>query len=201
MNATGYKLNGQELRNAAWFGEFKTAMFALAAEQLPRWRRWRTFSETQISRMLEVELTSEFAQLMLKGVVGRSQQSLDKLYNDRDEEFPERIEVERRFRYCMDELDKLIGDVLANTVFTNRAPFYGLFAATYAGIFGIGSALGRKKAEPLPANFKSRVLKVSDAITGAKAPEKVMDALARRTTHKDSRNTVIEYLESQLCRA
>src|ERR1700674_3712817 len=62
MNATGLKLNSQELRNAAYFGEFKTSMYAIAAEQLSRWRKWRIFSEGQLSRMSEVEITSEFAQ-------------------------------------------------------------------------------------------------------------------------------------------
>ena len=72
MNATGLKLNAQELRNAAYFVEFKTSMYAISAEQLPRWRRWRTFTEAQISRMLEVEITSEFAQLMRSGIVGKT---------------------------------------------------------------------------------------------------------------------------------
>ncbi len=34
MNATGYKLTNQELRNATFFGEFKTLCYELAAEQL-----------------------------------------------------------------------------------------------------------------------------------------------------------------------
>src|SRR5262249_20790288 len=36
MNATGYKLTAQELRNAKYFGEFKACCFGLAAEQLER---------------------------------------------------------------------------------------------------------------------------------------------------------------------
>ncbi|MCZ2156541.1 MAG: DUF262 domain-containing protein, partial [Bryobacterales bacterium] len=121
MNATGLKLNSQELRNAAYFGEFKTSMYAISAEQLPRWRKWRIFSESQISRMMEVEITSEFAQLMLMGVVAKTQKGLDKIYAEHEEEWPDRLEVERRFRHCMGELDTLVGGDIANTVFTNRA--------------------------------------------------------------------------------
>jgi Protein of unknown function DUF262 len=51
MNATGYKLNNQEPRNANFFGEFKTCCFELAAEQLGRWRAWQLFNEAQIARI------------------------------------------------------------------------------------------------------------------------------------------------------
>ena len=37
LNATGEKLNSQELRNAKYFGVLKTVLYALAHEQLERW--------------------------------------------------------------------------------------------------------------------------------------------------------------------
>jgi hypothetical protein len=201
MNSTGLKLNAQELRNAAYFGEFKTSMYAISAEQLPRWRKWRTFTEAQISRMAEVEITSEFAQLMIKGVVGKTQKAIDNLYKDLEDEWPERAEVERRFRHCMEEMDNTIGADLANSSFKNRAAFHALFAAVYDATFQIGSSLKKAKAEPVPPTFKARALKISDIISAGKAPDKVMEALARRTTHKDSRKTVIDYLVNQFSRA
>ena len=201
MNSTGLKLNSQELRNAAWFGEFKTSMYAISAEQLQRWRKWRIFTESQISRMGEVEITSEFAQLMIKGLVGKTQKAIDNLYLELDEEWPERGEVERRFRDCMDEIDTAIGADIANTSFTNRAAFYALFTIVYEAVFEMGSPLKRKKAEPLPTAFKTRLMKTSDAIRNQTTPEKVLESLARRTTHKDSRKTVVDYLKAQLLRA
>ncbi len=201
MNSTGLKLNSQELRNAAWFGEFKTSMYAISAEQLQRWRKWRIFTESQISRMGEVEITSEFAQLMIKDLVGKTQKAIDNLYQDLDDEWPERGEVERRFRHCMDEIDTAVGADIANTAFTNRAAFYALFATVYGAVFEMGSPLKRKKAEPLPTGFKTRLMKTSDVIRNQTAPERLMESLARRTTHKDSRKTVVEYLRTQLLRA
>lgn len=201
MNSTGLKLNPQELRNAAYFGEFKTSMFAVSAEQLQRWRTWRIFTESQISRMGEVEITSEFAQLMIKGVVGKTQKAIDNLYKDNDDAWPERAEFERRFRHCMDELDSSVGADLANSAFRNRSGFHALFATVYDASFEMGSALKRKKAEPLPTAFKTRLMKISDSITKQTAPEKFLEALARRTTHRDSRKTVIDYLKTHLLRA
>jgi len=201
MNSTGLKLNSQELRNAAWFGEFKTSMYEISAEQLQRWRKWRIFTESQISRMGEVEITSEFAQLMIKGLVGKTQKAIDNLYEDLEESWPERGEVERRFRHCMDEIDTAVGADIGNTAFTNRAAFHALFTSVYDATFEIGSALKRKKAESLPTAFKARLMKTSDAIRNQTASEKLLESLARRTTHKDSRKNVVEYLKTQLFRA
>jgi hypothetical protein len=201
MNSTGLKLNPQELRNAAYFGEFKTSVFATSAEQLPRWRKWRVFTESQISRMHEVEITSEFAQFMIKGLVGKTQKAIDNLYAEFDETWPQRVEVERRFRHCMDEIDNTVGSDLANTTFVHRAAFHGLFCVAYSAMFGSGSALTKARAEPLPAAFKDRVLKVSDTIQASKAPEDLLESLARRTTDKSSRKTVIDYLQERLIRA
>lgn len=200
MNSTGLKLNPQELRNAAFYGEMKTSMYAISAEQLQRWRQWRILTESQISRMGEVEITSEFAQFMLKGIVGKTQNAIDNLYKEFDDKWETRPEVERRFRHCMDEIDNTLGSEIANTSFRNRAGFHGLFCVVYDIAFGIGSSFLRKRAESLPATFKSLALKVSDAIQNQKAPEAVLESLARRTTHKDSRKTFLDYLKARLAR-
>lgn len=201
MNSTGLKLNPQELRNAAYFGEMKTSMYAISAEQLPRWRKWRIFTESQISRMGEVEITSEFAQFMTKGIVGKTQKAIDNLYKEFDDVWDARPEVERRFRHCMDELDETVGSEIANTAFKNRAAFHGLFCATYDVIFGAGSPLAKKKGAPLPSTFRGRVLATSDAIQNSKSPKEVLESLARRTTHRDSRKTLIDHLRARLTRA
>ena len=46
FNSTGTQLNNQELRNAEWFGEFKTLMYSLSLEQLDRWRSWKLLHGT-----------------------------------------------------------------------------------------------------------------------------------------------------------
>jgi hypothetical protein len=151
--------------------------------------------------MGEVEITSEFAQFMIKGLVGKTQKAIDNLYQDLDEEWPERTEIERRFRHCMDEIDAVAGADIGNTAFTNRAAFHALFTTVYDAAFQIGSLVRRKKAEPLPAAFKARMLKTSDAIRNQTAPKNLLESLARRTTNKDSRKTVVDYLKAQLLRA
>jgi hypothetical protein len=193
LNSTGYKLNAQELRNAAYFGEFKTSMFELAAEQLDRWRRWEIFSEDGIARMQEVELTSEFAQFMFQGIVGKSQARLDKLYNSKDSKYPERLEVGRRFRGVMNAIDESIGTQLRGTVFCKRAPFYALFATFYDAFYKVGSKMKKTTPTPLPRGFRDNLLRGGERIASESAAQKVLQALARRTTHPESRKIVIAY--------
>ena len=114
--------------------------------------------------MSEVEISSEFAQLMMKGIVGKTQKAIDHLYKDNEDVWAERTEVERRFRHCMDELENSVGADLGDSAFTKRAAFHALYCALYDAAFGLGSSLKRKKAEPLPTAFKTRLLKTSDAI-------------------------------------
>ena len=101
LNATGEKLNSQELRNAGYFGEMKTLMYEVAREQLERWTGWRIFNDDQIARMKEVELCSDFALNIIKGLTGKTQDSLNKFYNEYDNQFVEKEEFRRRFRYTM----------------------------------------------------------------------------------------------------
>jgi hypothetical protein len=194
MNATGVKLNDQELRNAGWFGEFKTSMYELAAEQLNRWREWRIFTEYNIARMEEVELTSEFAQLMLKGVSGKSQTALDRLYEQNDQEYPERVEIERRFRIIMDTIDDRLGNGLRFLPFCKKTLFYSLFAVIYDQQFGLESQLQTKRPTSLSPDIIAWIKRAGDQIDGKTAPQAVLDAIARRVTHPSSRKALIDYL-------
>ena len=141
MNATGVKLNDQELRNAEYYGEFKTSMYEVASEQLERWRNWKIFTEYNIARMEEVELTSEFAVLMLKGITGKTQSSIDKIYKERDESYPERAEIERRFRIVMDTIDDKLGKELRFLPFSKKTLFFSLFTCFYDIQFGLNTSL------------------------------------------------------------
>jgi uncharacterized protein DUF262 len=193
MNATGYKLNPQELRNAAYFGQFKTSVFDLAAEQLQRWRKWRLFNEDQIARMNEVELTSEFAQMMLRGIVGKSQKALNSLYEEKNVKYPEKQQVERRFRLTMDSTEEIFGDELSG--FNTRPRFFGLFTFLYDITFGLESDLVRAKPTPLPSGIQECLSAAAVNIENRTAPAGVLGALAKRTTHPRSRRTVISYLK------
>jgi hypothetical protein len=195
MNATGVKLNQQELRNAEFFGKFKTAMYQLATEQLYRWREWKIFSEYDIARMQEVELTSELALMMQRGITHKLQKAIDDVYEKKDKKFPERPYVISRYRTVMESLDDKLGRDMATLIFKARPLFYVLFTFIYDIQFGLGSPLEKKKAKPLPADAVSRVKFVSSRLHNKTAPEEVLEAVARRTTNAGSRLAILNYLK------
>jgi uncharacterized protein with ParB-like and HNH nuclease domain len=197
MNSTGYKLTGQELRNATFYGEFKTSIYELAFEQLSRWRDWKIFTEDNIARMEEVELSSEFAILMLKNkLTGMTQKSIDNVYAQYEEFFKERYEVENRFRIVMDTIDDNLGNQMRFLPYRNKTLFYPLFAFIYDYQYGIGSKLEKSKPKFLSSEIISNVKTAAERIKNKTAPEDVIEAAARRTTHLKYRQVIYEYMKN-----
>jgi uncharacterized protein with ParB-like and HNH nuclease domain len=194
MNATGVKLNDQELRNAKFFGEFKTSMFKISSEQLNKWRTWKIFTENNIARMEEVEITSEFAMLMLKGLTGKTQASISKIYNDKDAEYPECAEVERRFRIIMDTIDDTIGNELRYIPFSKKTLFYTLFVFIYHCQFGLKSPIEKLNAKSISTDIVAKIKLLGKRLQDKTAPEKILEAATRRTTNLDSRQALFNYL-------
>lgn len=195
MNSTGVKLNRQELRNADFHGAFKTSMYETAFGHLPRWRGWRIFTDDGIARMQEVELTSEFAYLMLHGLTAKSEAALDQLYKNREEEFPERVEVERRLSVVLDTIEEKLGLDGEIRLFRRRALFFGLFAFLYDTQFEIGSPLQAKRAKPVPSEIISGVRKVGQTIRDQSAPNKVLESVTRRNTNLQERTRIFDYFK------
>ncbi len=193
MNSTGVKLNPQELRNAQFHGAFKTSMYGAAIAHLPRWRDWRIFREDDIARMQEVELTSEFALLMLSGLTAKSEPALDQLYRDNDEDFSERDEIERRFAVIMDTIDDKLSGESEFRVFRRRALFYALFAFLYEVQYGIGTSLDARKQKPVPAAVIAGIQAAAGSIRDKSAPEIVLDSITRRNTNLQERTVIFEY--------
>ena len=195
LNATGVKLNPQELRNAEWFGEFKSSMYELAFEQFNRWREWRVLTDDQISRMKEVEVTSDLVANMIYGLMGKTQSRLDKIYEDLDEEFPSRAEVERRFRLTMEEIEKLLGDDIAGSAFSSEVNFFSLFVLVYEYLYGLGSPLKRTKGKALPSGMRSALLKISERFSTQNVPKSVLDAVQRASADFGRREKRLKYMK------
>ena len=205
MNSTGVKLNAQELRNAEFYGEFKTSAYELATEQLNRWRDWEVFSPDQIARMSEVEMTSEFMVFIMSGILDKHNNTIDRFYNEYDDEFHDRSEVERRFRLVFDTIEDFFKSGL-HQLFKTRTLFFALFLAIYGMQFEARTAptgrlnlaqlprLEKDKAIPFVPEMRQQLIKSGNAIKDKKAPEPVLNALRSATTDAASRRAVISYL-------
>lgn len=192
MNSTGIKLNAQELRNACYYGEFKTVAFELASEQLTRWRDWHVFTEYNLARMDEVELTSELMVLELKGITEKSGTVIDKAYADYDDRFDESEEVAKRLRQVMDTIESRFAPDM-RTAFSKRTVFYCLFAAVYDVQFGLGSSLKTRRASPLTKRQAEQMVAAGHRLQAKEAPASVIEATQRRTSHAKSRRLVTNW--------
>jgi len=193
MNSTGVKLNPQELRNAYYFGEFKTSMYRLASEQLQRWRDWKLFTEYNIARMDEVEITSQFAILILKGLTSKTHSAITRMYKDKDESFPDRAEIEKRFRMVMDTIDDKIGNSIKYLTFRKETMFYHLFLIMYHLLYGVGSSLESMRPKHISPDRIAKIKLVGERMESKTAPDEVIQSVARRTTNLNSRTTVFNY--------
>jgi hypothetical protein len=201
LNSTGTKLNHQELRNAAYFGIFKTLMYDLAYEQLDRWRQWRVFTEDQIARMDEVQLTSDLALNIMDGLSGRLQARINSRYEQYDEFFPAGEELSRRFREVMEWIDRLLGPKVADTVYKGEVYFHTLFVLVYDELFQLGSSLAQKiRPNRLDEQLlRNCLLQANRNFATFKVPQNVMDAVARASSDIGRRKTRFEYVKN-LCR-
>lgn len=194
MNATGVKLNAQELRNAQYFGAFKTIVYQLSGEQLDRWRQWGIFTEQQITRMAEVEFVSECLQLMLRGVVKKSKAALDNLYKEHELAFPQEKAAETRFRRVMDAIDQSFKGSVPRPL-ERRPLFYCLFGAMHDILYGGANLLARSSAGTVPASTIEHIYSAAQALHTRTASEKVLEAVSRRTTDPQNRKAIIKYLK------
>jgi hypothetical protein len=200
LNSTGVKLNAQELRNAEFFGAFKTTMYELALEQLDRWREWKIFTNDNLARMLEVELASDLMTNMINGLSGKDQKAIDDIYRTFDDSFPQSRFAARRFRRTMDAIDELIGDEVADTAFKSQVNFFTLFVYIYDRMYDLGSKLDSSPPRKLPSSLKACLADVSNRLLEQRVPANVLDAVQRASTDYGRRKTRLDYV-SKLCSA
>lgn len=195
MNSTNYTLTEQEKRNSQYFGEFKSSVYELAAEQLQRWRDWGTFTEDDISRMVEVELTSELVLMMMNEKIGgKSGAQITQTYKIYDESYPRRDEVESRFRSVMDSIDTNIGSRSPDFVFYKKTLIYVFFSLVYE-LLGLKTSLSEHTTPtPLTPKVVSQIKLASDRIRTRTAPDKILEATDRRTTNPKERADLYKYL-------
>lgn len=198
MNSTNYALKKQEILNSQYFGEFKTSQYDLATEQLVQWRVWKTFTETDISRMQEVELTSEMTiSLIEKKVMGKSTSLIESYYKKFDENYPKREIVEDRFRTTIEIITRNFPGNRNDFVFYKKTIFYTFFMAIYDLLYGISIGVDKKITPKKVVSTKIQALKQKgDRIKDRTAPDKVLEAIDRRTTNPKERDILFKYLAS-----
>lgn len=157
LNSVAKTLNPAEKRNAAYGGEFKQFCLREAACRVALWRDLNIFTANEISRMQEVQFIADLSLNFLESLSDFSSTKLDKLYKERDEEFPEEKEIAKRLERCFSRIAELRPETIKDSIFSRQPVFFSLIVVL--DTFGtIPSAKKIKSAiEEVDARFNSSV--------------------------------------------
>lgn len=209
INTYSEKLKPQELRNAKWFGEFKSSVYLLAKEFVNFLEKTKIFTSKQILRMAEAEFISELLLAMEEGIREGNKTIIDNCYRDYDDQFPNRKRHEKRFRETMDIVGGIVGDELPNLKFRAARLFYPLFCAVYHMTFGLPklhAPAGKIKVSDYP-KLKIALEQIDDLIDRIQVAEgpieklnlsaedsRFYDSYSEHWVHADKRTILTQYL-------
>jgi hypothetical protein len=127
LNSYTVPLKPEEQRHAEYQGLFKWFVYQLTREYEEAFLKMGVLSEKQIVRMQDAKLLSELVHALLNGITTTNSKSLDKLYKDKDREFPEEIALRDRIARTMDFLISL--PEIHESPLMKGFVFYSLFLA------------------------------------------------------------------------
>ncbi|QYJ68793.1 GmrSD restriction endonuclease domain-containing protein [Flavobacterium litorale] len=210
MNSTGVKLNDQELRNASFYGEFKSLAFKIGNKYYDYWIRWGVFTDSKISRMEEVEFVNDLLMLSIDGTVRRTPESINAYYKKYDDEgsIPESKIKTQRLENIFMFLDEAYGKNFKDSPFKKTPLLYSLFSVIYQNEFS-GKPTKNVKINISKKSLKNSLDRLSEEIKKAQKewkkdrkvtslPEKVYDAFTRGTNSKENREEVFKFLNKEL---
>ena len=197
LNSYAVKLNPQELRNATYFGEFKTLAYSLGLEYASFWTANRIFTDAQVLRMDEVELASDLLVALLDGT--KSRKVIEAYYKKYDDDLKEKTKLAQNFRKTMDAIGALSAGSLGESPFRSPVLFYSLFCAIHHHLHGLPQmALARKPFKEAQYPKVWSALEFVDGIIRQEKPEGAeatfVDSLKRHTTDEPVRKARTEFL-------
>jgi len=211
MNSTGVKLNDQELRNASFYGDFKSLSFKLANQHYDYWIKWGVFTDAKISRMEEVEFVNDLLIISLSGIERRTPESITSYYKKYDDEdsIPKKDIIMQRVQNILSFINDVYGKFIKTSDFKKTPLLYSLFATIYSNEFGflnknddvkikINKKIFREKLDRVSESIKKARTEWKKAKTVSSVPEKVYDAFSRGTNAKENRDEVFNYLNKNL---
>jgi len=123
LNKNVVALNTQELRQATYWGPFIQTM-----QEIANYKYWNTtgiFSPLNTRRMMDIEYISELSVAVLHGFQNKKE-TLDKYYQEYEEEFEARDDLISTFQTVIYELEQLYPDI-KTTRWKKKTDFYSLF--------------------------------------------------------------------------
>ncbi|OYX51690.1 MAG: hypothetical protein B7Y97_04145 [Sphingomonas sp. 32-66-10] len=129
INSVSKTLNAQEKRNARFSGEFKQFVIHESASRLNFWRNFNIFTANDIARMNEVQFVSDIILNMMNGLSDFTPASLDRIYEENDDEFPRQKEISDRLNYIFEKIFSLDKRSIVDTIFQRQPLIFSLMLA------------------------------------------------------------------------
>jgi len=137
LNSYSLPLNNQEKRNSLYAGEVKSLIYELASEYNKFWIDTKVLSAVQIARMADALLVSEIIFTILYGYRSASSRSLDKMYDQFDEEFPCKIQTYNNFNNVITILGNFFESRHIRKTFKPKFMFSTMFLVVYERMYGL----------------------------------------------------------------
>jgi hypothetical protein len=136
INSYTLPLNEAEKRHATYQGEFKWFIKDLLELYSPLFENYNILTIRQLSRMGDADLMTELCQILMAGIITRSNKKLDDLYKHNDRSFYDRISIEIKLKDSLDYIKVNLYPVLL-TKMIKPYSFYSLFSALIFNKWGI----------------------------------------------------------------
>jgi hypothetical protein len=127
INSYEVPLNYEEQRHARWQGDFKWYIYHLSHNFDAYYDKLHTFSETQLVRMQDMKLLAEISHALINGITTTNKRSLDDLYENNDETFPQGEEFTTRIEDAVEFIGTL--DAVHSTGLMKAYSLYSLVLA------------------------------------------------------------------------
>ena len=162
LNTYSVKLNSTELLNATYLGAFKTKAHELGHKYAAYWREAGVFTDGQLARMAEVEMSADLLGALLKGISSKKQ--IPTFYRDFDDDEARVEEAGRLFDKVMAIMGEIYNaDDLRGSNFSRVHLFYSAFLAVASLREGVPVVpAGKNEPELIPeTNVKSSKIRVA----------------------------------------
>ncbi len=129
LNTNNVVLNKQELRNAQYWGDFKTFIYRKSAEYQYVFIDKEIFKDKELSRMADTSFMNSLVLNIMEGIITDSEKKFDTIYKKFDIEFNS-DEIEEKLDKIFTIINKIFYDPLFKSkIFFRKTYFFTLFAS------------------------------------------------------------------------
>lgn len=179
INTYTVPLNAQELRNASFFGGFKTTVYDITHKYYSFWQNNKIFTDQKIARMSDAELVSILLITMMGGIQQTKAADIRSYYEEYDINFS----LEKKVIAWFDEVIEVIGNTFEETLGASPFRRVPLFFSYFIFIFDAKFGLPESKYPRVSFNqaslkgLKTRTSALSEALKSSNPLKRYADFL------------------------